>query len=408
MVDQRTIEKYEKEAKDKNRDSWYMAYIMDTDESERSKGKTVEVGRAVFNTPQRRYTVLDAPGHKNYVPNMIAGASLADIGVLVIAARKGEFETGFERGGQTREHAQLAKTLGVQKLVVAVNKMDDASICKNAGVWDKGRYEDIQSKLQPFLKGCGYKPEDTIWLPISALTGGNVRDKVDEATCPWYDGKSMFQVLDGIQTIPRDAKAPFRMPVVEKYKDMGAVVMGKSESGTIMKGDKLYLMPNRVAVSVASLFVDDDEVEVAGPGENLRMRLVGVEEEDVMAGFVLSSRVRTVPCVKKFECQLVIMELLEHKSIFSAGYKCMLHVHSICEECEVHAILYKVEKKGVQKKVKFVNSNSIVVCRIAVDNSICVETFDSVPQLGRFTLRDEGRTIAMGKITKLPKEKGSA
>eukprot|EP01024_Parvocaulis_polyphysoides_P044029 TRINITY_DN4046_c0_g1_i7.p1 TRINITY_DN4046_c0_g1~~TRINITY_DN4046_c0_g1_i7.p1 ORF type:complete len:409 (-),score=86.95 TRINITY_DN4046_c0_g1_i7:890-2116(-) len=407
MVDQRTIEKYEKEAKDKNRDSWYMAYIMDTDESERSKGKTVEVGRAVFNTDHRRYTVLDAPGHKNYVPNMIAGASLADIGVLVIAARKGEFETGFERGGQTREHAQLAKTLGVQKLVVAVNKMDDPSICKKSGVWDDGRYKEIQSGLQPFLKSCGYKAEDTIWLPISALNGGNVRDPVDNSTCPWYDGKSLFGVLDAIDTIPRDSKAPFRMPVMEKYKDMGAVVMGKSESGTIMKGDKLYLMPNRTPVSVANLFVDDDEVEVAGPGENLRMRLVGVEEEDVLAGFVLSSRVRTVPCVKKFECQLVIMELLEHKSIFSAGYRCMLHLHSICEECEVHAILYKVEKKGVQKKVKFVNSNSIIVCRIAVDKQICCETFDTVPQLGRFTLRDEGRTIAMEKITKLPKEKSS-
>eukprot|EP01023_Acetabularia_acetabulum_P052826 TRINITY_DN5877_c0_g2_i2.p1 TRINITY_DN5877_c0_g2~~TRINITY_DN5877_c0_g2_i2.p1 ORF type:complete len:323 (-),score=55.72 TRINITY_DN5877_c0_g2_i2:377-1237(-) len=286
--------------------------------------------------------------------------------------------------------------------------MDDPSICKNSGVWDKGRYEEIQSGLQPFLKGCGYKPDDTIWLPISALNGGNVKDKVDSGMCPWYDGKSLFQVLDSIQTIPRDSKAPFRMPVVEKYKDMGAVVMGKSESGTIMKGDKCYLMPNKTPVSITNLFVDDDEVEVAGPGENLRMRLVGVEEEDVMAGFVLSSRVKTVPCVKKFECQLVIMELLDHKSIFSAGYRCMLHLHSLCEECEVHAILYKVEKKGVQKKVKFVNSNSIIVCRIAVDRQISCETFDTVPQLGRFTLRDEGRTIAMGKITKLPKEKSQA
>jgi len=145
-VDDRTIEKYEREAKEKNRESWYMAYIMDTNEEERAKGKTVEVGRAHFETEKKRYTILDAPGHKSFVPNMISGASQADIGVLVISARKGEFETGFERGGQTREHAQLAKTLGVSKLVVAINKMDDPSVVENGNAWSQERFDDIVAK----------------------------------------------------------------------------------------------------------------------------------------------------------------------------------------------------------------------------------------------------------------------
>lgn len=138
-VDKRTIEKYEREAKDKNRESWYMAYIMDTNEEERTKGITVEVGRAKFETDKRRYTILDAPGHKNYVPNMIMGAAQADVAVLVISSRKGEYETGFEKGGQTREHAQLAKTLGVVKLIVVVNKLDDYSVALEGGKWSKDR-----------------------------------------------------------------------------------------------------------------------------------------------------------------------------------------------------------------------------------------------------------------------------
>lgn len=153
MVDQRTIEKYEREAKEKGRDSWFLAFILDCSEDEREKGKTVEVGRAHFETDNKRYTILDAPGHRAYVPNMIGGAAQADIGVLVISAKKGEFESGFEKNGQTREHATLAKTLGIEQLVVVINKMDEPTV-----EWSKDRYDEIVEKLTPFLKGVGYAP----------------------------------------------------------------------------------------------------------------------------------------------------------------------------------------------------------------------------------------------------------
>jgi len=149
VVDARTIEKYKAEAKDKGRDSWWLAYVMDVSDDEKAKGKTVEVGRAQFDTKSKKFTIFDAPGHKNYVPNMIMGAALADVGGLVISARKGEFEAGFEKDGQTREHCQLAKSLGVQKLVVIVNKMDDAK-------WSKERYDEIVNGLTPFLMKTGY------------------------------------------------------------------------------------------------------------------------------------------------------------------------------------------------------------------------------------------------------------
>jgi peptide chain release factor subunit 3 len=202
MVDERTIQKYERESKEKNRESWYMAYIMDTNDEERAKGKTVEVGRAVFETAKTRFTILDAPGHKNYVPNMISGASQADVGALVISARKGEFETGFERGGQTREHAQLAKTLGVSKLLVIVNKMDDPSVG-----WSKERFDEIEQKLVPFLKSCGYNTKkDLQFLPISGLLSYNMKERVAKGICPWWNGPCLFEALDDVKIPERNPK----------------------------------------------------------------------------------------------------------------------------------------------------------------------------------------------------------
>lgn len=182
MVDKRTMEKYEKEAKEAGRESWYLSWALDSTPQERAKGKTVEVGRAYFETDARRYTILDAPGHKTFVPSMISGAAQADVAVLVISARKGEFETGFEKGGQTREHVMLIKTAGVTKLVIVINKMDDPTVD-----WDQGRYEEIKGKLTPFVKGAGFNPKtDVTFIPVSAFTGVNLKDRVTKAICPWY------------------------------------------------------------------------------------------------------------------------------------------------------------------------------------------------------------------------------
>lgn len=192
VVDQRTIEKFKQEAKDKGRDSWWLAYVMDSSEEEKAKGKTVEMGRAQFDTDHKKFTVLDAPGHKNYVPNMIMGAALADVGALVISARKGEFEAGFEKDGQTREHAQLAKSLGVQKLVIIVNKMDNCN-------WDKKRFDEIHDGLMPFLYATGFKDEELLFIPISGLSGQNIKEPVDKKDCDWYSGPTMIQALDEIK-----------------------------------------------------------------------------------------------------------------------------------------------------------------------------------------------------------------
>ncbi|KAK2466186.1 hypothetical protein APHAL10511_001828 [Amanita phalloides] len=400
-VDKRTMEKLEREAKEAGRETWYLSWALDSTPQERSKGKTVEVGRAYFETDARRYTILDAPGHKTYVPSMISGAAQADIAILVISARKGEFETGFERGGQTREHVMLVKTAGVSKLVIAVNKMDDITV-----KWDKARFDEIKDKMTAFVRTAGYNPKtDVSFIPLSAYTGLNLKDRVPSSSCPWWDGPSFLEHLDKMPMVDRKMNAPLMMPVSEKYKDMGTVIVGKIESGHIVKGDTLLLMPNKNEVEIVAIYNEiEDEVPKALSGDNVRLRIRGVDDEEVSPGFVLTSLQNPIHAVRQFEAQLAI---LEHKNIICAGYSAVMHVHTLAEEVTLSALLHYFDKATGRKSKKppqFAKKGQKVVAMIETVAPICVERFTDHPQLGRFTLRDEGRTIAIGKITKL-KEK---
>ncbi|GAA5900127.1 translation termination factor GTPase eRF3 [Sporobolomyces salmoneus] len=398
MVDKRTLEKYEKEAKEAGRESWYLSWALDSTSQEREKGKTVEVGRAYFETDTRRYTILDAPGHKTYVPQMISGAAQADAAVLVISARKGEFETGFEKGGQTREHAMLVKTAGVNKLIVVINKMDDPTVN-----WDKARYDEIVGKLTPFLKGSGYNMKtDVAFIPISGFTGANLKVDVDRSVAPWVEGESLLNYLDHLPLIDRKNNAPLMMPISEKYADMGCVVVGKVESGHVKKGQNLLLMPNKTPVSVTAVLNEvEEEIPVALCGDNVRLRLRGVEDTDINVGFVLTSPKAPVHTITQFEAQLVI---LDHKNIITAGYGAVMHVHTAAEEVSLSALLHYFDKKTGKKSRRppqFAKKGQKIIALIEAAGPLCVEKFADHPQLGRFTLRDEGKTVAIGKITKL-------
>jgi peptide chain release factor subunit 3 len=262
VVDERTIQMYKKEALEKGRDSWWLAYVMDVSDEEKAKGKTVEVGRAQFDTKKFKYTIFDAPGHKNYVPNMIMGAALADVGGLVISARKGEFEAGFEAAGQTREHAQLAKSLGVQQLIVIINKMDE---CK----WAKSRYDEIVKGLKPFLNKCGYEDKDIIWVPIAGLTGDNIGEPL-QGKANWYKGPTLLDILDSVKLYDRHKDGPLRIPILDKMKDPALIAHGKVESGTIRLGDKMAIMPSGAPAQVLELKdAKGDPVKYAEPGENV-------------------------------------------------------------------------------------------------------------------------------------------
>ncbi|PSN75286.1 hypothetical protein BS50DRAFT_567984 [Corynespora cassiicola Philippines] len=401
MVDQRTMDKLKREAKDAGRETWYLSWALDLNKEERNQGKTIEVGRGFFETEKRRYTILDAPGHKTYVPNMIGGASQADLGILVISSRKGEYETGFEKGGQTREHAMLAKTQGVNKLVIVVNKMDDPTV-----EWSEERYKECITKLTVFLKGVGYNPKtDLAFMPVSAQTGVGIKDRVPKDVAPWYDGPSLLEYLDNMKALERKLNAPFMMPIAAKYRDLGTMIEGKIESGILKKEQKYLMMPNKELISISALYGEsEDEIPAATCGDQVRLRIRGVEEEEILAGFVLCSPKRPVHCVSTFEAQIVLLDI---KSILTAGYNCVLHVHAAQEEVTFSALLHKLEKGTGRKSKKppgFATKGMSIIARLKITGaagSICVERFEDYPQLGRFTLRDQGQTIAIGKITKL-------
>ncbi|XP_025829555.1 eukaryotic peptide chain release factor GTP-binding subunit ERF3A [Agrilus planipennis] len=355
MVDKRTLEKYEREARERSRETWYLSWALDTNQEEREKGKTVEVGRAYFETERKHFTILDAPGHKSFVPNMIGGAAQADLAVLVISARKGEFETGFDRGGQTREHAMLAKTAGVKHLTGF-----DCSV------------------IRYYSWGCAHRKSFT-----------------------FFRGLPFIPFIDQLPMLNRKSDGPFIMPIVDKYKDMGTVVMGKVESGECRKGLSLLVMPNRTPVTVDQLWSDDEEVSRIVPGENVKVKVKGIEEEDVSPGFVLCDAVNPIRTGRIFDAQVVI---LEHKSIICAGYSAVMHIHCAAEEVTVKALICLVDKKTGDKsksRPRFVKQDQVAIMRIECAGVICLEEFKKFPQMGRFTLRDENKTIAIGKVLKV-------
>jgi len=322
--------------------------------------------------------------------------------------RKGEFETGFEKGGQTKEHATLAKTLGVDKLIITVNKMDEPSVG-----WEESRYDEIKKKIGPFLKQSGYKDDQVLWLPISGLSGDNVKERKN--TPDWYQGPTLLELFDSLETPKREQDHPVRIPMLDGYRDMGAVTaIGKVEQGTVRPGMKCIVQPTGTKCTVQSVFINNvegepEEMAYAPCGENVTMKMVGCTEDQLSKGFVLCPVAEPARVVTKIKAQLQVIELPEERPVLTSGYKAVLHVHVACEECEILKLYdcismadLRSKAKKPEKNPRFARESSLVTCSIQLARATTVDTFKGVAQMGRFTLRDEGRTIAIGKITELP------
>jgi peptide chain release factor subunit 3 len=399
-VNELEMKKFQQEAKDKDRDSWFLAYIMDLNEEEREKGKTVEVGRATFQTKKKRFTILDCPGHEKYLPNMLSGAAQADVAALVISAKPGEFESGFEKNGQTKEHAMLAKALGVQRLVIVVNKMDIVE-------WSKDRFDYIKTNLSRFLEeNCGYEPENVFWTIISGLHGLNMDKRIPQETAPWFYGDSLFDTLDNLPKIEKNAKPFLRIPLLDKYKDQGNMVFGKIESGVVKPGMACVLMPIMKEMTVVKIFDNDDKPMLfAEPGENVKLQVKGVELEEIKRGFVICGQQFWVNVSQEFIAEIRILELLPAQ-IFNEGFTLVMHLHTVLEEVTVKKIKSRVDKEGNEDKefrkrrIRKLQSQDRGTVILRTKAPICLEKYNEFSELGRFTLRKDNNTIAIGKISK--------
>lgn len=402
---QELLEKCNKEAIENGQSGCGATYITDIDEEEREKNITIDVGRAYFSTAKKRYTILDAPGHKMFVPNMINGVSQADVAVLIISARKGEFESSFEKSGQTKEHALLAKMLGVKKIIVAINKMDDMTVN-----WDQVRFNNIKVNANKYLREIGFQPKDIYVVPISGFAGINIKVSVSKDICPWNETPPLLDILDSLQPFERLNEKPLRIPVLDKIKEDGKfLIMGKIETGVLKVGDEIICGPNNIKMQVHHILNNDLNLAIAKPGENLRIyvKVNQNDEEYITKGNVLSHSNNQCIVTSNIVAKIFVKELTDSIKLFSEAVQCIIHLGLITEEIKIAKLLEKTDNKGktIEKLPKFVLGNSFVIAHITFPKPLCVEKFDDYERLGLFVLRNEGKTIGLGKIisTNAPK-----
>jgi len=322
------------------------------------------------------------------------------VAALVISAKPGEFESGFEKNGQTKEHAMLAKALGVQRLVIVVNKMDIVG-------WRKDRFDYIKNNLGPFLvENCGYEEKDIFWTIISGLHGLNMDKKIPQETAPWFYGDSLFDTLDNLPKIEKNAKPFLRIPLLDKYKDQGNMVFGKIESGIIKSGMACVLMPIMKEITVVKIYDNDDkQMLFAEPGENIKLQVKGIELEEIKRGFVICGQQFWVNVSQEFIAEIRVLELLPTQ-IFNEGFTLIMHLHTLLEEVTVKKIKSRVDKEGNEdkefrkKRIRKLQSQDRGTVILKTKGPICLEKYKEFSELGRFTLRKDNNTIAIGTITK--------
>ena len=394
-VNELEVMKLKEEAKNIGMESWYNAHVMDVIDEEKETGKTIEMGRAFFETRQKRFTILDCPGHKNFVQAMIDGASQADVASLVVSAKPGEFESGFVKEGQTREHAMLARALGARYVIVIVNKMDTVN-------WSQERYDYIKAGIEPFLKvNCGFDPSKIFWTILSGLHQVNMAERISSKLAPWYQGKSLFETFDDLPQIKRSQNKILRIPLLDKFKDMGAIITScKINSGIVKPNMNCILMPIQKPITISKVMdTNDCDLGYANTGESVTLHLKGLNEDEIRRGYVICGLQYWTNICNEFESELQIFELLE-KQCFGPGFTCLIHLHTALEEVVVTHITRLEEVDGVIKKtpVAALKSGQKGIVKFKSKNLLCLEKFDDFDDLGRFALRKEIITIGAGKI----------
>jgi elongation factor 1-alpha len=399
-IDKRTIEKVEKEAAEMGKASFKYAWVLDRLKAERERGITIDISLWKFETPKYYYTIIDAPGHRDFIKNMITGTSQADIAILCVASPSGEFEAGIAKNGQTREHALLAFTLGVKQMIVIVNKMDDKTVN-----WSEDRYNEIKNELSAYLKKVGYNPEKVPFVPCSGWNGDNMLEP--SPNLKWWKGPTLLQALDAAVPPTRPSDKPLRLPLQDVYKigGIGTVPVGRVETGVLRPGMVVTFAPSAVTTEVKSVEMHHEALTEAHPGDNVGFNIKNVSVKDIRRGNVCGDSKNDPPQeAGDFTAQVIV---LNHPGQIAKGYTPVLDCHTAHIACKFAELLTKVDRrtgKEMEKEPKAIKSGDAAMVKLIPSKPMCVETFSEYPPLGRFAVRDMRQTVAVGVIKEVSKK----
>jgi len=401
-IDKRTIEKFEQEAKELGKGSFKYAWVLDKLKAERERGITIDIALWKFETAKYYFTIIDAPGHRDFIKNMITGTSQADVAILVINAGEGEFEAGISKNGQTREHALLAFTLGVKQMIVVINQMDRVN-------WAEKRFEEIKKEVGSYLKKVGYNPKNVPFIPISGWHGDNMIEVSTNLT--WWKGGTLLEALDNIKPPKRPIDKPLRIPLQDVYKigGIGTVPVGRVETGVLKPGMVVTFAPTGVTTEVKSVEMHHEALPEATPGDNVGFNVKNVSIKDIRRGNVAGDSKNDPPAESDdFTAQVII---LNHPGQIHAGYAPVLDCHTAHIACKFKELLSKVDRrdgKELEPTPKSVKSGDAAMVLLIPSKPMCVETFTEYPPLGRFAVRDMRQTVAVGVIKSVTKKDKNA
>jgi len=399
-IDKRTIEKFEKEAAESGKGSFKYAWVMDKLKAERERGITIDIALWKFETAKSEFTIIDAPGHRDFIKNMITGTSQADVAILIIAAGQGEFEAGISKEGQTREHALLAFTMGVKQMLVCINKMDS-----NTVNWDQKRYEEIKREVSDYLKKIGYNPDKIPFIPISGWEGDNMLEKSDKMK--WYTGPCLIDALDSLEQPKRPKDKPLRLPLQDVYKigGIGTVPVGRVETGVLKPGMVLTFAPMNLTTECKSVEKHHTQMEEATPGDNVGFNVKNLSVKELRRGFVASDA-KNDPAkdTENFLAQVIV---LNHPGQIQNGYAPVLDCHTAHIACKFDLIESKIDRrtgKVIEEEPKAIKTGDAALVRMVPQKPMCIEAFNVYPPLGRFAVRDMKQTVAVGVIKEVAKK----
>jgi len=418
-IDKRTIEKFEKEAQEMGKGSFKYAWVLDKLKAERERGITIDIQLMKFLTKKYDVTIIDAPGHRDFIKNMITGTSQADCAVLIIASSTGEFEAGISKNGQTREHALLAYTLGVKQMIVGVNKIDNTE-----PPYSEKRFTEIKKEVESYVKKVGYNPKEVAFVPISGWHGDNMIE--ESANMPWYKGwsvtrkgvdkpltgKTLLDAIDNINPPERPVSKPLRLPLQDVYKigGIGTVPVGRVETGTIKAGMVVTFAPAAVTTEVKSVEMHHETLVDGGvPGDNVGFNVKNVSIKDIRRGMVTSdSKNDPAKESKSFLAQVII---LNHPGEIRAGYQPVLDCHTAHVACKFDVLKEKIDRRSgkvLEEEPKVIKSGDAAMINLVPSKPMCVESFADYQPLGRFAVRDMRQTVAVGIIKSVEKSDGAA